>query len=63
MSPVPLPPTPMQPIVIRLLGAIVAVSPSADEGTMYGKATVAVAAFRKLRLEILFFFSILVALY
>ncbi len=62
MSPVPLPPTPMQPIVMRLLGAIVPVSPSAEDGTMYGKATVAVAAFRKFRLVILFFFSILVLL-
>jgi hypothetical protein len=36
----PIPPTPMQPIVIRLLGAE---APKTDEGTTYGKAKAAAA--------------------
>jgi len=66
MSPVPMPPMPMQPITIRLLAATLPALPNADEETIYGKATVPavmpVAFFRNRRLFILFL-SIIKRLY
>src|SRR5688572_5800557 len=43
MSPRPCPPVPIQPIAMRLLGATAPSLPSADDGTMCGNATAAVA--------------------